>query len=779
MNVPALVSRDDARLLQEVARLSAQGADGVRGLLELFKARSWTVRRAVVTALEGQDAAGLRKLTCALVEQRSHEPTIAGIVDALSGAAADADELVRRLLHNATPAVLCDAIQIVGRRRDPSAVRRLIELTAHVDDNVVLAAVEGLGRVGGVEAVERLLELAEGGNFFRAFPSIEVLGNAREARALPALQRLLKTPLYAPEAARALGRIGALSAVPALVQAAATAPDSLLRVLAHSLGAIQEAVEQNVGPGAAVSRTVLEHGSPTLRAKVTRALSQADGADAAALGRVLIWLADEESVDDLIPLLAGAADLSALAVEGLCKLGALDDPRVLSALETGSSELRARLLPVLGGIAAANAAILTCLKDPQASVRTLACHALARGTAKSAVSELFELLRDPDLGVVHAAVGAIQSLGSDETQRRALHLARSSDAAERRAALRIVLYFGYPGSRELALEALSTSDERLRDVALGGLPALDDDDGVSAILIAAALHESPRTRASAVRALGHTALSPQVEQALSSAHADPDPWVRYYACQSQGRLRIASAVPQLIARLDDPAGQVKMAAVEALAAIPDPAAAEALRAAAASENHDLQRAAIIGMGTRPDAALRPVVAAALSSRDPAIRLVATSSIAAFAQAEVELRQVAVSDSDAAVRNAAIELLASRDDAAATSALVHVLEADPSSRAASAALSRTIDRRIPTLLELLTPAGEGLARALVGVLSRAESRAARAALDAAFLSSNVSARRAAARALSAILDDAARSSLARAATLDSDREVRRVCAAAIA
>jgi HEAT repeat protein len=779
VNVPAPLSADDARLLRDVARLTARGAAGVPGLLQLFRQRSWTVRRAVVSALESQDTQGLSALAQALVGERSHEPTVAGIVDALSGASSAADELVRRLLSNAAPAVLCDAVQIAGRRRDHSAVARLVELTEHEDDNVVLAAVEGLGRLGGTEAVDRLLALAQGDNFFRAFPALEVLGNSREARALPTLQKLLQSPLYAPEATRAIGRIGQLSAVGPLVSALTTAPDSLVRVIALSLRAIQEAVEQNLGPGFAVSRAVREHGSPTLRAKVTRALSQANGADAAALGRLLIWLADEENVADFMPLLGAGDDMTLLAIEGLRKLSALDDPRVLSALEAGNSALRSRLLPALGGMAAADASISACLEDPQAPVRTLACHALAGGTAVSAVPALFRLLGDPDLGVVHAAVGAIQSLGSSETEQLALRAARSPHAGERRAGLRIVLYFGYAGARELALEALASSDERLRDVALSGLTALDDEPGVAAILIEATQHESARTRASAIRALGHTSASSEVERTLSSAHDDEDAWVRYYACQSQGRLRIGSAVSQLIARLEDPAGQVKMAAVEALAAIPDANAGDALRAAAQAVSLDLQRAAIVGMGARQDPALRPVVAAALSSPDPAIRLVATSSIAAFAGAEIELQQRAASDSDPGVRLAAIELLAGRDDAAATSALVRILERDPGSKAASAALGRNIDARIPTLLDLLGRASDGLARALVSVLSRADSRAARAALDVAFESSNGAARRATARVLGVLLDDAAKSSLTRAATLDSDLEVRRICTAAIA
>jgi HEAT repeat protein len=411
-------------------------------------------------------------------------------------------------------------------------------------------------------------------------------------------------------------------------------------------------------------------------------------------------------------------------------------------------------------------------------VRTLACHALARGHTSSAIPRLFQLLTDTDLGVVHAAVGAIQSLGSAATEGLALAAARSANAAERRAGLRIVLYFGYAESLQLAEDALGSSDERLRDVALGGITALDDP-GVIELLFQAARHASARTRASAARALGHTALSPSVAAVLHEAQGDPEPWVRYYACQSQGRLRIAEAVPELIASLSDAAGQVRMAAVEALAAIPGAAAASALAEASRSPSQDLRRAALLGIGARKDAALRPSLTEALASADPAIRLVAASGIAEFPGAEVELEQLAATDPDAGVRHAAIELLAGRQGEQDTAALMRILARDPSAQLVCSALARNLTARLPTLLRALDRANDVLARSLVGVLSRVDSRAARDALDVAFESNNVAARRAAARVLSVTLDDAAKASLARAATLDLDPEVRRICAAAIA
>jgi HEAT repeat protein len=772
-----LASAEDQLALAEVQRLGGVGVGAVSQLLALLAHHSWNVRRSVVVTLSTGDEPTLAELCRLLVEARSNEPIIAGLVDALSAASESAEPLVQGLLASKDPAVLCDAIQILGRRQHAASAARLIELTEHADDNVALAAVEALGRIGGDAAIGRLIELAEGSNFFRVFPAIDLLGRSREARALPSLGRLLKQPLYATEAARAVGRIGSLAGVAALVHAMETGPEAVLRVAALSLIAIQDYAVHSIGPASAVSRTVREHASRALRDKVARAMSFADDAETVALGRVLIWLGNEDSVSDFVRLLGGADEISALAVEGLTELSALGDARVLAALKSGTSELRARLLPSLMGVAAASEATVACLGDEQPAVRALACHALARGREVAAVPLLFKLLTDADLGVVHAAVGAIQSLGNAETEALALAAVESAHLGERRAALRIITYFGYEASLALCLAALGSDDEKLRDIALGGLPALDDPS-VPVVLAGAARHASARTRASAVRALGHVRTNPASEGVLRAALEDTDPWVRYYACQSLGKLGVVAALPAILARLDDAAGQVKMAAVEALAALPGDAALRALAEAARSTDPDVQRAAVVGAGERAEPELRAVLLAALASPDASIRLVAVSSIARFDGTEAELG-AAASDADAAVRGAALGLLASRTDSASSRVLLQMLARDPESATVVAALGQEVDSRIATILPVLDTATDGLARALLAVLSRSQSHHGRAALDAAFASRNVASRRAAARVLSLLFDDSAKSSLARAANGDADAEVRRLCAAALA
>ena len=129
-----------------------------------------------------------------LRSSRENEAKIAGLVDALSATDNRIDELLLELAEDENVAVVCDAAQILGRRESTRAVPKLKELTQHADDNVALAAVEALGRIGGKEALESLLVLAESRNFFRTFPTIDILGRSGDSRVLPHAARAFARP---------------------------------------------------------------------------------------------------------------------------------------------------------------------------------------------------------------------------------------------------------------------------------------------------------------------------------------------------------------------------------------------------------------------------------------------------------------------------------------------------------------------------------------------------------------------------------------------------------
>jgi HEAT repeat protein len=777
--LPSDQTSGDRERLARVAELRAAGGARVAELVAELAQPTWAVRRAVVAALAAADNAAMPSLLETLRSSRQSEAKIAGLVDALSATPMNVDELVLKLSQDENVAVVCDAAQILGRRESALAVPRLKELTEHADDNVALAAVEALGRIGGREALEPLLALAESRNFFRTFPTIDILGRSRDSRALPTLLKLTADPLYATEAARALGRLGDMSAVPALLDQLGRAAGGLVCAIAVALVAIRDAAEQRFGSGNAIERQLSS--SPRLadiRRQLALALKRADTAEQVAVSQTLSWVGEESTVPTWLELLRGPASVAQVAANSLKKLGAIAEPAMIETLRDGTSEERRLLVPIVAGRLAARDQLVACLKDDDPTVRALSCDALAKTSDASVAPAIFPLLDDPDARVGQAALAAIQSLGSDETRRLALSSARSSQPRVRRAGLRIIGYFGYPEGLEVLTEAARDGEERVREAALASLPFIDDPRA-TALLLDAAQHASARTRTAAVRALGHSASGPDILTALRLALQDADAWVRYYACQALGRLHDDDATESIAKLLADDSGQVRVAAVEALAHLRGSRAFDVLSGVLASDDPDLYRAALVALGiSRREAAL-PALLAALASTDAATRLVAVSALSESGlAAALPAIAKATRDSDEGVRVSATGFLAARSDQAATNELLALLHDDPSNETLIRALARAVPGRADAIVASLNGADEASASALVASLARMQSDEARSAIRASLSSPNDAARRAAASALVAMQDGASAAALERAARSDPDAEVRRICTASL-
>ncbi len=769
-------SSGEGARLRRVAELRAGGAARVVELTDELVDRNWAVRRAAISALSDAEPEAMPLLGDVLRSSRESEAKIAGLVDALSATKHDIDPMLLKLADDDSVAVICDAVQILGRRESAEAVPKLKVLTRHVDDNVALSAIEALARIGGSQALESLLAIADGQNFFRTFPTIDLLGRSRDARALPTLLQLAADPLYATEAVRALGRLADPAAIPALLEQLSRAGGSLVCAIALALVAMHEASEQRFGTGVAIERAVLAASNVAdIRRQLTLSLKRADASEQSAVGRVLSWIGEESTVPTLLNLLRGSSAVAQVAAESLRKLGALAEPALIDALLSAPSEERRQLVPVLSGRLAARDALVACLDDEDPVVRAASCDALARTSDASAAPAIFRVLGDVDARVGQAALAAIQSLGSNETRRLTLQAASSSEPRLRRAALRIIGYFGYVEGLDAISEAAQASDERLRDAAIGGLPFIDDPRALALILHSAG-HESARTRAAAVRALGHTGGEPAVRAQLHDALHDSDAWVRYYACQALGRLADDSATDAIAGMLTDDSGQVRVAAVEALAHLHGAAAFDALKGVLASGDADLYRAALVALGLSKREEALPMLLSALSSDQPATRLVALSALAELGAAEaLPAIARATRDADDGVRVAATGFLAARSDPAAAEELIALLAEDPERQSLIRALAGPGAGRSEAIASALNSADDALAGALVASLARMHTEASLSALRAALTAANDAARRAAASALSAMQDPPSAAVLAHAALHDPDAEVRRICA----
>ncbi len=145
------------------------------------------------------------------------------------------------------------------------------------------------------------------------------------------------------------------------------------------------------------------------------------------------------------------------------------------------------------------------------------------------------------------------------------------------------------------------------------------------------------------------ALSPR-----STTLDDARPWVRYYACQALGRRQTHVTCARIEALLRDEAGQVRVAAVEALSAFKLPQAQQALRRAAEGGDPDMQRAALIGLGLSRGPEVLPVLLKAAAASDASTRLVALSALTESApEAALPTLTSAATDPDANVASAAL------------------------------------------------------------------------------------------------------------------------------
>jgi HEAT repeat protein len=761
--------------LRRLERLDALAADGPSQLAELLAMRtdpSWAVRREVITALGALGESALEPLCVSLCNQRDDETRIAATVDALVASTGDVDAQLGRGCAGAVAAVWADVAQILGRRRNPASLPALVALVRHADDNVAVAAIEALGKLGGRSVVDTLVETVQSQIFFRTFAAIDVLGKSGDPRAVAPLVALLDTPHYVLEAVRALGHTCDRAAVAPLIALLMSPSDSLVRVAALALCDLRNRHGERFGTTAPIESAIQRAAQKPAIRRLAQCVSGAETEEQIAIYVVLGCLEDDSAAPALLRGLEGPPPVAQAAAEALERLSSDFGQVLVVALSERDSARRQMLLPRMSHSRATDA-VIACLTDQEAVVRRLACEALARIGSRRAVPDLFDTLRDANPGVVQAATTAIIALGHEETL--AVAAASSDNSGVRRAALRILSHLGTPVALEVLASAARDQNPRIREAAIIGLGLFEQPEAQS-LLLDLASDDAAATRGVALRALADGGwCDERVTSRLTQSLSDPDAWVRYYACQAVGKLMLRSHVHALAARLGDEAGQVRIAAIEALSHLPEESAFAALLAAAGSDEIDVRRAALMGLGLSPRPEAIDWLLSNAGSDDVATRLIALSGLARLDAPEgLGALARAAHDGDESVRVAAIGYLAAGSSVEATQMLARWVTDPVLGARARAALSTPNERRVSGLSAALQTADDEAAVVLAGLLARLNQPDAISALFEAVTIANVAARRAAATALGALRTREALATLQRLSREDPDAEVRRVC-----
>ncbi|HLL52399.1 MAG TPA: HEAT repeat domain-containing protein, partial [Myxococcaceae bacterium] len=210
-------------------------------------------------------------------------------------------------------------------------------------------------------------------------------------------------------------------------------------------------------------------------------------------------------------------------------------------------------------------------------------------------------------------------------------------------------------------------------------------------------------------------------------------------------------------------------------------ALQALAGAAQSEEADVRRAALIGLGLarRPEAL--PLLIAATQSPDPATRLVAISALADASSPHVlPALAKAARDTDESVRAAALGFLASNPSPEATAVLVDLLREPLVDRERLLRmLAMANEGRVAGLLGALETADDEVAKELTSALARIRTPEATTALLSTLSGAAVPARKAAATALASFGTLEATAALRRASETDPDLGVRQICSVLLA
>ena len=126
---PLSLSPQDRARVEQVEALARSGREGLPALLPLLDDPSWAVRRAVVAALArlGDDALG--PLCGILRSQRNSETRLAAAVDAIAASSGHVLPAMAELSRAADhPAVICDALQVLGRRKERDGLKYIVPL---------------------------------------------------------------------------------------------------------------------------------------------------------------------------------------------------------------------------------------------------------------------------------------------------------------------------------------------------------------------------------------------------------------------------------------------------------------------------------------------------------------------------------------------------------------------------------------------------------------------------------------------------------------------------
>ncbi len=651
-----LASADAEERREATVDLGRSGRDAVPLLLRALGDSDWRVRK---TAVEGLVAMGGEDVLTGLVQRLSAEDNAGArnsAIEALVLLGAAAVEPVLPLLDRQDPDVRKFAVDILGNVRDGRAVPALIEKLHDADENVRVAAAEALGKIRDRRAVDALVHcLSATDQGWLDYAAAEALGELGDERALgPLLAALGRSSLREP-VLESLGKIGNVSTLPPLLQGLT---DPLRIVREVSVSALDAVYRKS--PPAEREKIIAE-----MRTGISdKAVDFLEGMVASGGGNLqkaavsLLGLAGRPSAIPKLLALLREEDMEEPVARALRDIGEPGVPLLLARLRDENVLVRQTAAMVLGHLGRLEAAdaLIAMLEDENGHVRGAAAESLGRVRSGKAVAPLLLLLEDEYENVQECAIRALAAIGDESVLDGLLRDFTGRDAGMRRNTVRLLGRFG----TERALEALSFAlkDEE-PDVRKAVVIALDGfrDERTARPLLLAITDDDPEVRMLAAEALGKSGAADAVD-ALVPLLDDEDLWVRAAAARSLGRIgpeRFGAVL----------AGHLEKATDIFLLALIDVAGkavlADALQPLLALEEHsdpEVRKTVLNALSSYDWGRVRPAVLRRLSDPHWSVRKTAVEIVRVRRDAGADrlLEQIAGEDPDMSVRQTARDAL---------------------------------------------------------------------------------------------------------------------------
>jgi HEAT repeat protein len=705
-------SRDESSdVRQKVARILMERSDtqSLDLLVELAGDPDWRVRKAAIEGLEANPTEAVVQALIPALHDQANAGRRNAAAEALRVFGVRAlPYLLFELDRAADPDGRIALATILGDIPAEESAAALMKLLESEDVNVASAAIVALGKMNRPEAVPALVRVLAGDNAWLHYHAIETLGRLRAVEALPAIVACDQNPALKKAVLEAAGAIGGFGAIDLLASrlAAATSPDFALLKAFVSLEEVPRPSILARRERAYLRRKFRENAPPGSAAALALALKKTERPDRRAdLLRALGWIADAES----LPVLMGelSRDSADAAEKALEDFGEAAIPALVGLLSPSGDEEKVELAIRLLGRHPSGAMLfplMAVLEHDSPPVRRDAAELLGKIGDPRSVDYLLAHLGDGDAGVDGAAAQALASIAAAHAEareplgRRLVRAMASKEPLTRANAMSLLADLGGDEIRPRLLAASKDEDAIVRGRAVS-IAGRGDDPAASIILEHALADESAHVRQAAVAALCESGRAASHREAILASLGDEDPWVRATACRCLGTFGGEDAARRIrqIARAGDPPERI--AAIEALEAMPGPQAWEVIVAALGDPDGEIRQAALAAAARSPEPAAEREIDRRAS--DPDWRLRATALDAMGRRGRFDrrpvLRRALLEDPDDLVARSALTALESMAVETDVPVLVDALRRDGLAEDVTAALVR-LRVKFPSALE---------------------------------------------------------------------------------